>query len=309
MEIEIKIVQTQEMELDRLYSQIKMKKVDVGQYFGGTLIANAWNNLYYNLNRIIPDIPPDLIPNNNQFCPVILGVGNGLPSLKLLSPYLNKLSTLILIDTSLEMLNLAIAQIKNYITCPIIGLVANFILDQQAVQNILQNISEPKIFICLGYTVGNYNQEVILNIFYTYLNLKDQLLIEIAYFTSVSDLEKDATYYISQENCNFGLKWLEACGHIPMYRLTNATFEKDLNISEIFVIKGNYTFHNTTTLYIGKSQHRALTFTAGENIQFVETRRYLKNSMIQHFEKYKLYTLFIQHQQKSSFIMLEKNYA
>lgn len=305
MNIVLKIIQTQDLELDRLYNQLQNKKIVSGQYFGGLAVSKSWNRLYLQSSKTLTHISLPTSPKSEHICPVVLGVGNGIPTLNTLIKNINHISTLVLIDTSLEMLNLAIPKIQKVLCCPILAIVADFVLDQREILQILNDIMEKKIYICLGYTAGNYRQPLIMETFNKYLNLNDNLLLELAQFISIDHLTQQAKHYASKDNCLFGLKWLEQCGHAPNYGSTKATFTKDPDCSTIYTISGYYIFDSETTIHI---KDKFITYKPKDNLQFVESRRYPKNILINYLKQYRLTTVRVDHGVENSFVFLKKDF-
>lgn len=266
-------IQTNDLVRDRMVAQIRQKIVNSGQYFGGLETAQAWANL----SKLHPQRQIECLPiiksDTRPFFAIDLGPGSGAPAVRILKN-VSELLGVVGVDTSADMLSIAEKTVGRALHCSFHSIVADFIRDKAALKQALDTFVGRKIVMCLGGTVGNYPASVVFPVLTSLLNKDDWLLLGMGTYEDVDQnesLQRLADFFLSEENCRFGLRWLIACGVQPDRKFTRAQIEPDGRHEGVYMIRGYYTFPTNTTLDV---LGQKIAIPAGYEIQWVESRRY-----------------------------------
>jgi uncharacterized SAM-dependent methyltransferase len=146
---------------------------------------------------------------------------------------------------------------------------------------------DQRFFLCLGGTVGNRRPRCALPALRSLLEKGDCLLLDCYFYpaTRPDDFLADlAGRYVAEGNC-FGLQFLMACSVEPTYQHAFANVQEDDDEPTVKVIRAFYRFPKQTVLTVGREE---VTFQAGEQIQFLESRRFLENDVEHQLNKYGL---------------------
>ena len=285
-------IQTVEMMERRVVNQLRSKNIDSGLYaLGGEVLANAWKTLTEsNLPRTW-DITSGPIRDNyrDERCVVDFGPGSGTPCRSAIQTLLdqNKIQDIVLVDVAPAMLAMAEDYLHRNTQATITSITADFMQDTHALNELLKGFSTPKLFLCLGGTVGQFNQAQVLWALRAVLSRKDRLLLGLNFYPlehSERFLRELADAY-SLETEYFGLQFLAACGIEPDYRCVLASFGGDVEDPTVQVIRVFYRFPSETVLILGREQ---VIFGEGECLQFIESRRFLASEIERHLRQHGL---------------------
>jgi SAM-dependent methyltransferase len=280
------VIQTAEMMERRMIDQLRKRRVDVGLYFGEELMAQAWKE-YDDKYQSTSDIAdgPTRAHHGGERCVVDLGPGSGRPCLAAIKAFIEQIQEIVLIDVSQAMLSMAQDYLQRNTRAMVISIIADFFQDRDALNAGLESFPRPRLFLCLGGTVGNRDQRDALPTLRSLLGEHDYLLLDFYFYpdTRSEDFLMDlASRYVAEGNC-FGLQFLMACGAEPAYRHTFASFGGDDDDPTVQVLRAFYRFPKETVLTVGNEQ---VTFKHGEHMQFLESRRFLESHVERHLNKY-----------------------
>jgi SAM-dependent methyltransferase len=166
------VIQTTEMMEHRMEKQLRRRKVDAAGLYaiGGVPTAQAWKELD---DKYQPpwDIAHSLIGNRygGERCVVDLGPGSGQPSLAAIGPFLGYIREIILVDVSSSMLSIARECLQRNTRATVSCIIADFLQDANALDTALKGFPQPRLFLCLGCTAGNFNQPYALSVLRSYL--------------------------------------------------------------------------------------------------------------------------------------------
>ncbi len=110
-------------------------------------------------------------------------------------------------------------------------------------------------------------------------------------FIGVVALKSDSLWFLFGQlmvqvtNCQFGLRFLEACGVSASYKNTYSEITEDPQDPGIFIITTYYHFPTDTSLSIG---NESLLFRQGQSLRWLESRRFDKHKVERHLTKYGL---------------------
>jgi uncharacterized SAM-dependent methyltransferase len=292
------VIQTTEMTERRMLDQLRRRRVDVGLYFGEERMAQAWKEYddTYQSTTEIANGPTNLHHGPDR-CVVDLGPGSGKPCLAAITSFVDHVQEIALVDVSQAMLSMAQCYLQKNTRAIVTSIIADFFQDAKALNSALESFPRPRLFLCLGGTVGNRSPNYSLPMLGSLLGEGDCLLLDFYFYPPMrtEDFLTDvARRYVAEGNC-FGLQFLMACGAEPTYRHTFAGVGADDNDLNVKVIRGYYRFPTETVLTVGKEQ---VTFQAGEQLQFLESRRFLKSEVEHYLEKYGLRLIASQQFQK-----------
>jgi uncharacterized SAM-dependent methyltransferase len=285
-------IQTVEMMERRVVNQLRRRSINTGLYaLGGESLANAWKKLADSHPPRTWDITRGPIRDNyrNERCVVDFGPGSGIPCFSAIRALLdqNQIEDIVLIDVLPAMLAMAEACLCRRTRATITSITADFMQDTDVINEVLNGFSTPKLFLCLGGTVNQFNQAQILGAFRAALKSEDRLLVGLNFFPpehSEQFLRKLADAY-SEQTESFGLQFLAACGIEPDCRQVFASFGEDDDNPTVQVIRVFYSFPSETILSVGREQ---VIFGEGERLQFMESRRFLASDIERHLRQYGL---------------------
>jgi hypothetical protein len=169
------------------------------------------------------------------------------------------------------------------ITC----VIADFLQDAPALDATLKDFPQPRLFLCLGRTVGDFNQRYALSTLRSYLREGDHLLLDFGLYPkerSEDFWKKLASIYAEGAYC-FGVHSLASCGAEPAYQHIFTRIEGDDEDPTVQVIRVFYRFPKETFLAVGKEQ---AVFQEGECLQVFESRRFLADRLGYHLNQYGL---------------------
>lgn len=280
-------IQTPEALHRRMFEQLRRRRVDAGQYFGEAA-ARTWAERESLLPAeqvagvpLAGEIPPPL-------CVVDLGPGSGRPCVRVVRSLGRGVGQVVCVDTSVAMLALAGATIRAELGMDCTLVVADFLEDAARLRELLAAVRLPKLFLCLGGTAGNFNQRFALHALRSLLTPADRLVLGLGLYPAgapLQSLEGAAAVYASEANCRFGLSWLSACGATPDYRCARSAVDVDGEEPEVLVIRAFYRFPERTVLTVGSDR---VAFAAGEEVQYVESRRFPHDGVGRHLARHGL---------------------
>ena len=96
-------------------------------------------------------------------CVIDLGPGSGKPCLAAIRSSLAHVREIVLVDVSSAILSIAQQYLQRNTQAEVNIIIADFLQDAEAVGAALTRSSRPKLFLCLGRTVGSFNQNHGLN--------------------------------------------------------------------------------------------------------------------------------------------------
>jgi uncharacterized SAM-dependent methyltransferase len=282
------VIQTAAMMESRMIDQLRRRRVDVGLYFGEELMAGAWK-AYDQKYQSTSDIANG--PTRNRYggerCVVDLGPGSGKPCLAAITAFIDHIDEIVVADVSQAMLSMAQDYLQRNSRAIVSSIVADFFQDTEALYAALKSFPRPRLFLCLGGTVGNHSPHCALPALRSLLEKGDCLLLDyyLCPATRPNDFLTDlASRYVTEGNC-FGLQFLMACGAEPTYQHTFTSVQGDDDNPTVKVIRAFYRFPKATVLTVKKEQ---ITFQAGEHMQFLESRRFLESGVEGQLNKYGL---------------------
>ncbi len=283
------VIQNVEMMNRRVEQQLREGRVDVAQYHGGTPTAIAWATMADDGHplRHFDCVPgAELLPS--EFGVVDLGPGSGKPCLNVIHPIMDRVRSLILVDVSPEMLTLAEKHIESNTDIEVTSIVADFLLDINPIRTALNRCKLPLVFLCLGRTAGNFTIARSFTALQALMNQRDYLILDLGLYPTTDPqqaLQKTADFYTSEQNCQFGLRFLEACGVSASSKNTYSEITEDPQDPGIFIITTYYRFPTDTSLSIG---NESLLFRQGQSLRWLESRRFDKHKVERHLTKYGL---------------------
>jgi uncharacterized SAM-dependent methyltransferase len=290
------VIQTAERMERRTVDQLRRRKVDTGLYaVGGEPVAQAWKELH-DRYPLPWDITQGLLGDHyrGERCVVDLGPGSGQPCLAAIRSFVGRLREIVLVDVSPAMLSVAQDHLQRNIRAAISSIVADFLEDAESLGAALRGCSQPRLFVCLGCTVGNFNQRYALSTLRSFLGEAEHILLDFGLYPcertedswkNLANLYGEGTYF-------FGRHSLAACGAELAYQHTFTSVEGDNDDPEVQVIRVFYRFPEETALVVGKEK---VTFNAGEHLQIHESRRFLADCLERHLNKYGLGVVTSQH--------------
>jgi uncharacterized SAM-dependent methyltransferase len=292
------ILQTEEMVKRRVAGQLRRGRVDVGLYsVGGELMAQAWEEMEDRPPPRTWDITSGPIRDHygeDERCVVDLGPGSGKPCLAATNAILDHIHEIVLVDVSRELLAMAQDYLQRNSPATITCIIADFLQDIEALDAVLKDFLRPKLFLCLGNTVGSFSQPYVLHTLRSLLGDEDYILLGLSLYPQEHSEEflKDlANRYVEETNF-FGLHFLTACGADPASHHTFARLERDDDDPAIPVIRIFYRFPKETFLTMGEEK---MTFQEGKSLQILESRRFLLDQVERHLKKYGLNVIASQH--------------
>jgi hypothetical protein len=294
------VIQTTEMMERRMVEQLRSKKVDAALYsIGGAPTAQAWKELddRYPLSW---DITRGLIGDHygGEQCVVYFGPGSGRTCLAATGSFLGHIRKIVLVDVSPEMLSIAQDYLQRNTRATITCIIADFLQDVTALDTALKDFPQPRLFLCLGCTVGAFNQRYSLPTLRSFLREDDYLLLDFGlypkersedFWKKLAGIYPEGAYYV-------GVHSLAACGAQPAYKHIFTSIEGDDEEPTVQVIRVFYRFPEETVLTVGKDQ---VVFQEGERLQILESRRFLFGHVERHLRKYGLGVMASQHLEKS----------
>ncbi|MCI0558855.1 MAG: L-histidine N(alpha)-methyltransferase [Nitrososphaera sp.] len=225
---------------------------------------------------------------------VDLGPGSGKSCLGAIKSFIDHIQEIVLVDVSQAMLSMAQDYLQRNTRAMVTCIIADFFQDAKAFNTALKSFPRPRLFLCLGGTVGNRNPHYALRTLQSFLWEGDYLLLDFYFYPpthSEDFLTDSASRYVAEGNC-FGLQFLMACGAEPTYQNTFTSVRGDDDDPTVQVIRAFYRFPKETVLTVGKEQ---VTFKEGEHVQFVESRRFLESEAERHLKKHSLRVVASQH--------------
>jgi uncharacterized SAM-dependent methyltransferase len=298
------VIQTTEMMEYRMMEQLRRWKVDSSLYvLGGEWTAQAFK-------KWDEESPPpwDIThgPSQNHYggerCVVDLGPGSGQPCLAATKVILDHIHEIVLVDVSPEMLSMAQDYLHRNTQAAITCIIADFLQDAAALDAVLKGFPRPRLFLCLGRTVGNFDQCYVLRTLQSYLREDDYLLLDVGLYPPkhTEDFLKDlANRYMGAINLLFGLHFLAACDAEPASRYTSASVGEDDEDPATQIIRVFYRFPKNTVLTVGKEK---VVFKEGERLQIIESRWFLADTIEHHLKKYGLGVVTSQHFEKNEML-------
>lgn len=282
------IIQTEALEQQRMLAQLRAKKVDSGQYFGGGKTAKEWKT-WADLHpmRDITSIPLDKEVEGNV-CVVDLGPGTGKPCIAAIQSFRHRVSEIVCVDTLPAMLTMAVEHIREETSLTVRGIVANFLQDADALREALDEIPQQKIMLCLGNTAANFNQRYALTMLRSLLDVRDRILLGLGLYSGENpdrELKALGDLFASEANCSFGLRFLEECGGTPDHRQAYSMWEEDAEEPGVMVVRSFFRFPENTVLSVDGDE---VAFEEGEELQFIESRRYPKDGMEDYLQRHGL---------------------
>ena len=178
------VIQTTEMMEYRMGEQLRRRKVDSSLYaLGGEWTAQAFK-------KWDEESPPpwDIThgPSRDHYggerCVVDLGPGSGQPCLAAIKVILDHIHEIVLVDVSPEMLSMAQDYLHRNTQAAITCIIADFLQDAAALDAVLKGFPRPRLFLCLGRTVGNFDQCYVLRTLQSYLREDDYLLLDVGLY-------------------------------------------------------------------------------------------------------------------------------
>jgi uncharacterized SAM-dependent methyltransferase len=171
------VIQTTEMTERRMIDQLRRRRVDVGLYFGEERMAEAWkeyDDKYPSTSEIANG--PTRVHYGGGRCVVDLGPGSGKPCLAAIESFIGHIQEIVLVDVSQAMLSMARCYLQRNTRAIVTSIIADFFQDATAVNSALESFQRPRLFICLGGTVGNRSPHYSLPTLASFLGEGDCLL-------------------------------------------------------------------------------------------------------------------------------------
>jgi len=280
------VIQSPEVADERMLNQLRMRKVDSGQYYGGQMTASAWATLAnQHPMKNFTGLPLD---GEDDVTVVDLGPGSGKPCVAAIAPFNHRVRTILCIDVSAGMAEQAAKYISQQTFQEVDCIIADFMCDAVQLRSALDADQRHKLFLLLGGTAGNFPQQFVLAAIHSLLGTSDRLLIGLGLYDPADpekELSTSAQFFASQTNCQFGLSFLNACGHNADHRHAFTRLEDDPEEQQIKVVRGFYRFEADVTLRVGRE---AILFRKDEELQFVESRRYPRGWVAPYLQRHGL---------------------
>lgn len=284
----IKYIQSKSLLEERLLDQFKNKKVDSGQFYGGSEMAERWEKCS-SQNKMIDVGTISLDREYEKLLVVDLGPGTGIPCTQITKLFKERIQGVIGIDVSEAILLKAMKKIgTNY---HVVGILADFIRDADKIKKVLDEERQNKLFLILGNTVGNYNQSLVFTTLSSFLNEKDRAIIGLRLYKGKEKIQELADFFISKENCRFGTYFLEACGMKEDYENNFSIIKDDPQEEGVKVIECFHRFKYNQTLTVS---NKRVAFKKGDVVQFLESRQYNDKLMPKLLKKYGLELIITQ---------------
>ncbi len=254
-------IQSPEVFQTRVAEQLKKKEVDTGQYYGKEA-SLQWDACAKHGNiASFPDI--DIGPQPVSV--IDLGPGTGKPFVSLAENW--NVTDAVAVDVSEDILRTAMEVMRQ--KSPVRGVVADFVRDTSAV---LSNIREqPKVILCVGNTIANFRQQMILPLLHSMLDQADKVLIGVRLYQGKDSIEKLTEFFASETNCLFGTAFLDECGAKDRLKNNRGHYTDDPEENGVRIIDVSHEFKEQEELTVG--DHR-IQFQNGESIRFLRSRQY-----------------------------------
>ena len=272
------VLQTPEQFNQRMLDQLRNRKVDVGQYFGGPPTAHAWATLAD--RHPMKDIIGLPLDGQGGVTVIDLGPGSGKPCVAAIAPFRDRVRVVVCVDASSDMAEQAARHIHAETSKEVHCIVADFLRDAFQLRKRLDAYSTQKVFMCLGGTIGNFSQKYAFGAIRSLLSNDDRLLLGLGLYDPEQpdkELKALGDFFASEVNCRFGLSFLKASGCNPDHRQAHSRCEDDPEEKGVKVVRGFYRFLEDTTLAVGDE---SVLFRQGEELQFVESRRYPRGAVV-----------------------------
>jgi uncharacterized SAM-dependent methyltransferase len=268
-------IQSPQVFQQRVADQLEKREVDTGQYFGQEA-AFQWEECAKH-GKIASF--PDMDIGRRQVSVIDLGPGTGKPCVSLAKNW--NISGTVVVDVSEYILHQAMELISNQ--SPVRGVVADFVRDNSAV---MENIQEqPKIILCVGNTIANFRQQMILPLLHSMLSEHDKILIGVRLYQDEDSIRKLTEFFASETNCLFGTAFLAECGAKDRLENNRGQYANDPEEEGVRVIDVFHQFNEQETLAVGDSR---ILFQAGESIRFLRSRQYEQEAIPDLLRKYGL---------------------
>ena len=298
------VIQTTEMMEHRMVEQLRRKKLDVASLYsiGGSPTAQAWKE--WDDRYPLPwDITRGLIGDHygGEQCVVDLGPGSGRTCLAATGSFLDHIHEIVLVDVSPEMLSIAQDYLQRNTQATITCIIADFLQDVTALDTALKDFPQPRLFLCLGCTVGAFNQRYSLPTLRSFLREGDHFLLDFGlypversedFWKKLVSIYAEAAYYV-------GVRSFTACGAQLAYKYIFTSIEGDDEEPTLQVLRVFYRFPEETVLTVGRDQ---VVFQEGERLQILESRRFLFGHVERHLKKHGLGVATSQYLEKNEML-------
>jgi SAM-dependent methyltransferase len=283
------VIQTAKTMESRMADQLRGRKVDTGLYaIGGERAAQAWSQL--DDKYPLPwDITQGLLGQHygGERCVIDLGPGSGRPCLAAIRSRLGQFREIVLVDVSSAMLSIAQEYLQRNTQAVVSSIIADFLRDAEALGAALTGFAQPRLFLCLGQTVGNFNQHYALCTLRSFLGEGEHVLLDFGLYPRErsGDFLKDLANLYAQGAYHFGQHSLAACGAAVAHQHLSLSVGQDDDDREVQVIRVFYRIPEDIVLTAGRE---TVAFKKGEQLQIHESRRFLANRLECHLKKYGL---------------------
>lgn len=268
-------IQSTEVFQQRVADQLEKREVDTGQYYGQEA-ALQWDECAKHGN--IASFPAMDI-GRQPVSVVDLGPGTGKPYVNLAKNW--NVSGAVAVDVSEHILHQAMELMSRQSS--VCGVVADFVRDNLAV---MENIQEqPKVILCVGNTIANFRQQMILPLLRSMLSEHDQVLIGVRLYQGEDSIRKLTEFFASETNCLFGTAFLVECGAKDRLKNNRSQYANDPEEEGVRVIDVFQQFKEKEALAVGDNR---ILFQPGESIRFLRSRQYEQEAVPDLLQKYGL---------------------
>jgi uncharacterized SAM-dependent methyltransferase len=249
--------------------------VDTGQYYGQEATLQ-WDACAEHGN--IASFPTMDI-GQQQVSVVDLGPGTGKPYINLARNW--NVSGAVAVDVSEDILHKAMELMSQQSL--VRGVVADFVRDNLAVRENIQE--QPKVILCVGNTIANFRQRIILPLLRSMLNQNDKVLVGIRLYQGEDSTKKLTKFFASETNCLVGTDFLAECGAKDRLENNRGQYADDPEEKGVRIIDVFHQFKDQETLVVGDNR---ILFQPGESIRFLRSREYEQGAVPDLLKKYGL---------------------
>lgn len=271
----IDTLQTDKAFEQRTADQIKSGHVDTGQFIGGKELFEVWQSCSSQSKLI--DIGSMPLDHHDPVTVVDLGPGTGIPFNQISKEW--PVTDGVLVDVSKAMIEAATQTIQAERQIPLRGIVADFVRDD--IREHLQQ-AEANVILCLGNTIGNYNQQMILTTLSGMLREDDRAIIGVRLYSGEVKIARLAEFFASKANNVFGTHFLRKFG--AKEGKNYSQYEDEGKEHGVKLIRVFHEFDDDTLKIAGET----LQFPKGHRIQYLGSREYNHGTMPMLLAKYGL---------------------
>lgn len=295
----------------RLIEQLHNRHVDAGQYYGEWLTAERWQEWctlhpQHKLGGIALD--EDV---SGELVVVDLGPGTADPSIDAISTFRERIAQVICVDTSNEIALMAAENYQKQLGIPASVVVADFIRDTEKIASTIAIDARSKVILCLGNTVANYDQQHCFARFRQFLqDTRDRMILGLGLHegsNADAEIKKLGELLASPENLQFALEFLRQYGVNIDEGSVDFETSDDPSQQGVKLVRVRYRFPQGKLVTVDPTlDPGGVRFKEGDKLQFVESRRYPKQSMADFFGRHRLDLLATQDFGSHGLFLLKK---